>query len=109
MSKIGSSGQSGCIWATLVLFRQNGCTDLGNIGLYLGQMVVFGQNWFYLVKIDFIWANMVLFGQNWFYLGKIFECFFHRYKSIWIKSRSIDRIAILAEKQNWYEGKSETN
>ena len=102
MSKIGSFGQSGCIWATLVLFRQNGCTDLGNIGLYLGQMVVFGQ-------IGSIWANMVLFGQNWFYLGKIFECFFHRYKSIWIKSRSIDRIAILAEKQNRYEGKSESN
>ena len=38
---------------------------------------------------------------------KFFENFFHRYMGIWTKGGKIDRSAILAKTQKWYEEKSE--
>ena len=42
-----------------------------------------------------------------FFTAKIFEIFFHRYMGIWTNGWKIDRMAILAKTQKWYEGKSE--
>ena len=41
------------------------------------------------------------------FTAKSFEFFFHRYMGIWTKGGKIDRMAILAKTQKWYEIKSE--
>ena len=54
-------GQSGCIWAKVVV-------DFGKIGFIpakwhcLGKVIVFGKNWLYWGKSGCIRAKMVVFG-----------------------------------------------
>ena len=55
-------GQSGCIWAKVVIIGLGGCNR---------------AKWLYLGKIGFIWANQLYYGKsgciraNWLYFGKI--------------------------------------
>ena len=42
-----------------------------------------------------------------FFTATVFEKIFHRCMDIWTKGGKIDRMAILAKTQKWYEGKSE--
>ena len=63
------SDKSGCIWARVVVF--------GHKWLYLGKMVVFGQNcyirgrWLYLSKNGCVRTKLVVFGQKWLFSGNL--------------------------------------